>query len=569
MATYPKAVIFWGAGSTISVGMRTSPAHVQFLRALAPKDEAGAPPLDSRVLSGLGDDLDDRWHRALADLLRVLGDHEIGQARARSAATTSEQLEAMRRNWGSDDRQALIDRIVELRGWYDWPALVAAINICPRSVDSAGSGGRSDDGFEIADLFNLLDTHEQSGHGFPVKDGKLLDPQRVRGARNALGLLLRTVFYVDWHAKAREHDGMQHHYDFAVALAERMQQEGVRLASGPGALLDDEPFVVGPLGIVSMNWDPVGLWVQYLANRDLNQSRSVPHVDSPARRLQVFHDLGHFVPGPRVRKGGNRAVVWQPMNVSSARQLNDLDHGAAVRIRVSKYLFPHGCLWWRECPSCGKLSCFNGDSWDLRSETLLPPPPLRAFAEGINFDSWLEFLPNGGSSEERERWERGEVDARACVHCKAMTYSRHTPLLMQSNFKAEPPPFIGEIQREMRVVVQNSDHVVLMGYGLPSDDVTYRAFLSARIRREGAAAKPVRCSVVTHADAYGDEWLHGDDIDARASGELPDAVKTARALFGKDSVRLYGGGVPGVFMDGDHVSDHAVDRLLDWDASSP
>ena len=571
MTSHPKTVIFWGAGSTATIGMRTSEAHAKFLRELAPNDDPDAPPVEARVRSGLGDDIDARWHNALTDLLRVLGDHEVGQARARSAETTLAQLEAMRRNWGCDDRQALVDRIVELRGWYDWPALVAAINICPRSVSSSGGTSSFDqDGFEIADLFNLLDMHEQSGHGFPVKDGKVLDPQRVRGARNALGLLLRTVFYVDWHAKARGHRDMQHHYDFAVALTVRMQQEGVRLASVRGRLLDDEAFVVGPLAIVSMNWDPIGLWVQFLANRDVNQSPSVPHVHSPARRLQVFHDLGHFVPGPRVRKSRDRAVVWQPMNASSARQLNDPDHDAAVRIRVGKYLFPHGCLWWRECPSCGKLSCFNGDSWDLRSETLLPPPPLRAFAEGIGFGSWLEALPNGGSSAEREHWNRGEVDARACVHCKAMTYALHTPLMMQSNFKAEPPPFIEEIQHEMRVVVQDSDHVVLMGYGVPQDDVTYRAFLSARIRRGGNAdARPVRCSVVTLADGYGDEWLHDDDIDARPSSEVPDAVKTARALFRRENVRLYGGGVPSVIMDGDHVSDHAVDRLLDWESTSP
>ena len=161
------------------------------------------------------------------------------------------------------------------------------------------------------------------------------------------------------------------------------------------------------------------------------------------------------------------------MNISGARQLNDPDHGAHVRIRVSRFLFPHGCLWWRECPSCGKLSSYLGDTWKINSETLLPPPPLKAFASGVSFESWCK----NANDEERPAWTRGEVDARACVHCETLTYAHHAPLVMQTSFKTSRPPFLEDIQREMRVVVEEADHIVFMGYGLPPDDVMYRAFL--------------------------------------------------------------------------------------------
>ena len=72
----------------------------------------------------------------------------------------------------------------------------------------------------------------------------------------------------------------------------------------------------------------------------------------------------------------------------------------------------------------------------------------------------------------------------ACVHCKIFTYAHRTPLVMQTGFKTSPPPFLEEIQREMRVVVQEADHIVFMGYSLPADDLTYRAFLAARIRKD-------------------------------------------------------------------------------------
>ena len=168
------------------------------------------------------------------------------------------------------------------------------------------------------------------------------------------------------------------------------------------------------------------------------------------------------------------------MNISSARQLNDRNHGADVRIRVNRFLFPHGCLWWRECPNCGKLSSYIGDVWRVDSETLLPPPPLKAFACGIPFESWCK------DDKERDEWCLGKVDARACVHCETLTYAYHTPVVMQTSFKTPPPPFLEEIQREMRVVVGEADHIVLMGYSLPSDDVTYRAFLATNPQGLGA-----------------------------------------------------------------------------------
>ena len=72
---------------------------------------------------------------------------------------------------------------------------------------------------------------------------------------------------------------------------------------------------------------------------------------------------------------------------------------------------------------------------------------------------------------------------------------------MQSNFKASPPSFIDEVQRDLRVATQAAEHIILMGYSLPQDDVAYRAFFAARRRRNHKDGEPLRCSVVV-----GTEW---------------------------------------------------------------
>ena len=462
----------------------------------------------------------------------------------------------MRCNWqhGADEDE-IRNRIITLRTLYDWPALKAVINVCP---GVQGDGGKS---FQLNDLFNVLDMHGQSGHGFRVKEREFLTPQRVLGARNALKMLLHTMLYIDWHYGRMENKRiLEHHYDFAKALGRRMQQQGREL-DGSRTHFDSRDFYMGDVSFVSLNYDPIALWCQFVANRELNRCASVPHIGVPASRMQVFHDLGHFVAGPRVgtRKDRDSETPWYPMNETSAQRLNDPDHGSGDRVRISKFLFPHGCLWWRECPNCGKLSSYMGDAWEWDSPTLIPPPPLKAFVQGEGFRSRLD---------EARAWNKGEVDARACVHCQTLTYAHHTQTLMQSSFKGPPPPFLEEIKRDLRVAVQNADHIVLMGYSLPPDDVDYRAFFAARRRRSGLK-KPVRCSVVV-GTGYERRWFGHTEWSRRLqdmdAGKAPrTTLEAARDLFGGENVRFYGGGIPDVFLDGDRVSDSAVNRLLTWE----
>ena len=562
-----RTVVFWGAGATASLKISTTDKQACFLRALAPGIE-NTQHLEYRVRKALNG-ASERWVSAFCDLLKILGDcDEVSTDPLSSEVILKEQIDAMRRNWTDSKEDApLRSRIVELRRLYDWPALVAAINVCPRSSPNGDTKSGSDavsGSFRPVDLFNLLDMHLQSGHGFPDRSTrKFLSPQRVLGARGALVMLIQALIYVDWHERARTHPDLRLHEEFALEMGRRMQRDGLRFAADASeADYELDEFIVDDVSVVSLNWDPIGLWAQMVANRTLNKSSSVPNVGNPVCRLQLYHDLGYFVAGPRVEKDHKGSKVWQPMNISSARQLNDGTHGADLRIRVRKHLFAHGCLWWRECPNCGKLSSYLGDTWKIDSESLLPPPPLKSFVDAGQFEPWQHE-----KNEEQEAWDRGEADARTCVHCHTMTYAHHTPLIMQTNLKAAPPPFLDEIQREMRVVVQDAKHVILAGYTLPLDDVTYRAFLAARISPtevdNNSSEPPVRCSVVGLDEEFGSQWLYPEELATQ--DRLPDAVKKAREIFGPENVRYFGGGIPNVFLDGgDTVSERAVDKLLDW-----
>jgi hypothetical protein len=254
--------------------------------------------------------------------------------------------------------------------------------------------------------------------------------------------------------------------------------------------------------------------------------------------------------------------LWYPMNEASAQRLNDREHTTGRRVRIEKFLFPHGCVCWRECPNCGKLTAYFGQKWEIDSAALISPPPLKGF-----WDSDA-LLPRLGTDEENA-WSQGKVDARACAHCNVLTYTQHTTTIMQSNFKGTPPPFIQEIQNDLRVAVETAEHIILFGYSLPPDDVTYRAFFAARRQKKGV--KEVHCSVVVGTD-YGDVWYMPNDIESilvemkhtKPCEPPATTLQAAIDIFGKNNVRYYGGGIPNVFCDGNNASREKFNQLINW-----
>ena len=284
-------VAFWGAGATASLGIRTTKEQNQFVRHLAPV-ESPPKPLRDRVRNALGAGPEDLWRDALCDLLTILGDDQKPEE-ARNVDDRA--LRAMAGGSTSASEADLRQRVLHLRSIYDWPTLTAIIRACPGSREPVNEGR-----FKVNDLLNILDLYGGE-HGFRAVDevpvcrgtrdrarpmGPLLAPEMVRSAKNALKMLLQTMFFIDWQVCCKDDEGQLALYrEFAVALARRMQKRGVELA---GERFERPSFYLGDLSFVSMNYDPVGLWCQMIANGDMNGADTVPHVGTPARKLQIF-----------------------------------------------------------------------------------------------------------------------------------------------------------------------------------------------------------------------------------------------------------------------------------------
>ena len=136
---------------------------------------------------------------------------------------------------------------------------------------------------------------------------------------------------------------------------------------------------------------------------------------------------------------------------------------------------------------------------------------------------------------------------------------------MQSHFKTLPLSFIDEVQRDLRVATQAANHIIFMGYSLPPDDVSYRAFFAARKQRK-EHGEMLRCSVVVGTD-WDNHWHYHKDISHllphMKDNESPKTtLVTAQDLFGAENVRFFGGGIPQVFCDGAHASRRQFHKLI-------
>lgn len=535
---WPETTILWGAGATASLGMPTTIKQGEIIWKLAQ-----------------GGKIEDRFKgiafiqkdnvREISDLLIALGD----SLKSVLDVITNEELLASKRLFHDLDENELRNRVISHRQNYDWDALKRIIQISP-TQDGKGSF--------LNDLFNIIDMHIQSGQALHVKKIEysgvsLLESYRLKHARNCLVMLINLLMYCAYHKILKESpEKLKQYIEFAQALASLMKKEGLRFADVPHSF-EKREFYLFSYAVISMNFDPVLLWLLFNAHNEQNNSNP-PYLGVPCRPLKLFHDMGHFMGVRRIGEKDKTPAVWYPINEGGVQRLNDPEHTCGRIVRVGKFYFPHGCCCWRECPGCGKLTANFGDEWGNYSKSLFSSTLIPSMKENTS-----------RSKEESEAQGKGIPDAIQCAHCGVITEIEHIPMIMQSSFKGVYTSFIEEIQRDLKVCLEKTKHIVLMGYSLPQDDVIWRTILATRKSCDGTTF----CSVVVGTEGE-KRWLYGQEIidyvkshkqkDDNVEYGIP-TIEAALSIFKKENMRIFTGGIPQVWGTGCEVS-HKVSEIL-------
>lgn len=530
---WPETIMFWGAGATASIGFKSTVQLGEFLLKLLESDD---------VLGFLKKDIYDlKIAKSLNNLCIILDSRK-----------TIEKLEdIIIEEYGDfkddNDKIKKYNRIKALRNIYDCNSLKLIINICPGVIENKLS---------LQDLFNIIDMHITSGNGFYTKglnvEKHFLSLEDIIKAKSTLIMLITLIHSINYNDSLyNRQELLASYYDFGKCLSELMMEEGISLINKKFKT-NSRKFYMCSYSVVSMNWDPILLWMIYNANRDYNNSASIPLIDTPKVPMKLFNDMGHFM---AVRSIDSKdQEVWYPFNETVVQRINDPEHVTGKRVRIGKYYFPHGSSNWRECPNCGKLSMYLGNDWNKVSKSLFPPQLLPNLSFG--------FTPK--SYEESKSVDNMENDLIQCPFCGTMIDLRHTPIVMQSNFKGNYPPYIESIQRDMRLSIEESRHIILMGYSLPPDDIIYRSMLSSRQNRE---YEPYCSVVVGKNDNAPDKWLYGDELQEymkkeEANNGFSSAVKSAMDVFGRNRVRAYAKGIPAIFLSDGSVNKEKIRELL-------
>jgi hypothetical protein len=311
--------------------------------------------------------------------------------------------------------------------------------------------------------------------------------------------------------------------------------------------------------IACINFDPILMWLQFVSNG--YAKNNAPYLGTPPRPLHLFHDFSLYFTN-RDPNGEPPLRPDHPLNETVAKRVNGHTDGGRI-YRIGKFFFPHGSTNFRECPNCGKQSVWLGHNWEYLSQTLFPPPP---------FETSL-FEAKAMSREEETAHKAQHPDAVQCLFCGHMTHANDAPMIMQTSYKGGHASFLEEIQRDLKVCLSGTRHVVLLGYQLPPDDLVWRTVFLAN-RKPGKMC----CSVVVgyRGGEYtgGPKWLDGIELknyvnvvkEKEAKEKLADfgipAIESALAIFGDDYVRAYTSGIPQVWMDGDSANKEKILDLL-------
>ena len=532
--THSETLVFIGAGATATLGMPPTDDQSKILRSLSAHSKRGEA---NSILKKYFSEKD--LSKLTAFLSFLDGSEES------NFLISDSDLENAQIAFGNfSNKQLLQKRIMNLRRDYDWNALRKIIKICPHSeyLDNL-----------IRDAYSIIDkkllAHQSlkvgcclNKSGNDISYEEILSPSRLQGARNFLTLFINMLFAGAWYniSKGEKSDEFSKYKNFIKAFDRLMQEEGIKFA-GQSKKIHSRDFYLFSTSFVSFNFEMVFPWIFMNSHYELNHHP--PFIQDHPLKLWLDYGVEH-----RGRKLENDMIVpTLEFTESVASRENENDHIGTPINRAGKFYFAHGSFAWRECPVCGRMTFFHGNNdWgDYKSKKMIPAFPIPLF-ESDKTDS-KEF------TQKENDWRKElKYDSLQCMHCGSETKALDAPMIMQTMYKSTPTSFLEELQRNVKVSLEKARHIVLLGYRLPPDDTIWQHAFAEGIRARAEKDKAFCTVVVGHKGE--EKWINPDELDSyikkfkdKGDGYGIDAIKNAIAIFGKDNVRAWTGGIPQVF----------------------
>ena len=551
--TNSETLVFIGAGATATLGMPSTDEQTKIFR-----DLCGNEKSKEKILSPYFSGSDLTKVIAFLDFLDSDNFFEVREA----------DLQNARIVYGKQDEKLLRKRVLELRTEYDWNAAKKVLNICPHN--------RGKDNL-ICDVYSIIDGKLLSHQSLKVKDCRnksdndisseaILSPSRLQGARNFLMLFVNMLFSAKWYKITNGEKSEEFvKYKKFINSFDRLMQKEARQFHGKYKK-QDRDFYLFTTSFVSFNFEMVFPWILMNSHYELNHQKS--YIGD--RPLKLWLDFGCEHRGRKSDDDGNIVSTLEFTEAVASRE-NEDEHIGSELNRCGKFYFAHGSSNWRECPVCGRMTFYNGDSktkWEYKSKQLISPFPIPIFeSEKIT----------ALTAQEKEWRKNLRYDSLQCMHCGSQTKASDAPMIMQTMYKSTPTSFLEEIQRNVKVSLEKARHIILLGYRLPPDDTIWQHAFAEGIRARTETENAAFCTVVVGHKGE-EKWINSDELeryvelyrkadDADSWGIV--AIENAIAIFGKDKVRAWTGGIPQVFGEctEKNVKDLFYPDFVEWDGT--
>ncbi len=519
--THSETLVFIGAGATAKLGMPSSNDQTTIFRDLCKKEAS-----KEASLSKFFSEPDLQKVVAFLSFLDSDNFYEVSDGDLKSAKVV----------YGEQTDGLLKRRILELRTEYDWNAAKKIIKICPHD--------EMDDNL-IRDVYSIIDGKLLSHQSLKVsveKSEEILSESRLQGARNFLTLFINMLFASAWNkiADGEKSEEFNQYKKFINSFDRLMQKEARDFYRRYS--VESRDFYLFTTSFVSFNFEMVFPWLFMNSHYELNHQKSY----MKDRPLKLWLDFGCEHRGRKTNLDGEIISTLEFTEAVASRE-NEDEHIGSELNRCGKFYFAHGSSNWRECPVCGRMTFYFGYSrnkWSYKSKELTSPFPIPLFG--------MDKI-NSLTAKEKEWRKQLRFDSLQCMHCGAETVASDAPMIMQTMYKSTPTSFLEEIQRNVKVSLEKAKHIVLLGYRLPVDDTIWQHAFAEGVRSRAETGNDAFCSVVV---GYKGEshWLYKDELELYINshknsddGYGIDAIENAIAIFGKEKVRAWTGGIPQVF----------------------
>lgn len=360
----------------------------------------------------------------------------------------------------------------------------------------------SEKSFDMQEFYNFVDMSVSEQRGFATSS-RIYTVEEIKSFRKQFLVLLQILFgKIENNILCNKGENFNKLKQFFKEIAEKELDKKINKLRNENVNIQSNDFILTDTGYISFNWDVLILWAMLLAHKEINNSNNNFFADEYGiSKLKVFNEFSTYLDSCDISKNDGN---WYPYNKTVAYRLNDTKHQSDKRVILFPAYFPHGQTHWLECPVCGKLTMYIDKEFRCHSE---------------HFAMSNKYQYN-------------------CSHCNTKLSLENSAMLLQTNYKIKAP-YIEEIQRSMRIAINNAETLIFVGYSLPPDDMEYRS-----IFRIGNTNNKKVYLVLYYENSPNDFLSVSDAKNICRNSEVENTIQRYCNIFNEDNIRVNLAGFP-------------------------